>query len=296
MEESSSKRRNLNGVFEKPNEEGMCGFESPITLNLLSPEVFQLIIARFLKTNNWRKLIPLRVVNKFFKENIDSYLASRHGFQYCGVVTKEVPNPPINYKEFGSMLSFYPNMRQLIVKNFAITDHLIVVIHENCPKIERLSLYACKGLTFKGVGLLVDRFPNLTFLDISHCDLDEICLSMIVKNFRKLRILNAINPGSNITGECLKFLGPNIEDIWIGLNHLSNPNKTIESLIEGNGKQLVHLGLIVQNYQQINWSLISSKMSQLQSLKLTFGSYGYGKLSTRQDNFLIEYTFIKSNL
>jgi hypothetical protein len=275
---SYEKNPAIESNYEKINHTRKNAFVRPESVNDLSPEVFQLIIAKYLKSNNWRKLIPLRTVSSYWKLNIDSYLSSRHGFRYCGVVTREVPNPPINYKELSSMLAFYPNMRQLIVKNFKITDHLIVIIKDNCPKVERLSLYGCKGLTWKGTAILVKRFPQLTFLDVSHCDLDEQSLQLIVQNLPRLRILNAINPGHNITGECLKLIGPEIEDIWIGLNHLSNPNETLKALISGNGRRLLHFGLIVQNYQKINWRLIADAMPQLKSLKLTFGSYGYGEL------------------
>lgn len=145
----------------------------PENINDLAPEVFQLIIGRFLKSNNWRKLVPLRVVCRHWRNNIDSYLASRHGFQYTGRSAKGAPPPGINYYEFAAMLNFYPNMRQLIVKNFTVSDHLVAILRQHCPHIERLSLYGCRNLTWKGMAILAVRFPNLTFLDISHTELNE---------------------------------------------------------------------------------------------------------------------------
>ena len=85
--------------------------------------------------------------------------------------------------------------------------------------------------------------------------------------------MNAINPGRDVTGQCLNRLGPQIQDVWIGLNHMSNCNSALRALVSGNGKNLLHLGLIVSNYQTTDWSLITDNMKQLKSLKLTFGSF-----------------------
>ena len=145
----------------------------PQNINDLCPEVFQIIIAKYLKTNNWRKLVPLRLVCKYWRSNIDSYLSSRHGFQYTGRLTKGTPPPVMNYYEFNAMLSFYPNMRQLIVKNFTVTDHLVAILRQNVPKLERLSLYGCRNLSWKGITILAVRFPQLKFIDVSNCELDE---------------------------------------------------------------------------------------------------------------------------
>ncbi len=103
-------------------------------------------------------------------------------------------------------------------------------------------------------------------------------LSILCEGLQKLKIMNAINPGREITGLCLSKLGPDIEDIWIGLNHLPDPNPALRALVSGNGKNLIHFGLIVTNYQMTNWSLITDNMLKLKSLKLTFGSYGSGSL------------------
>lgn len=90
--------------------------------------------------------------------------------------------------------------------------------------------------------------------------------------------MNAINPGREITGLCLSKLGPHIQDIWIGLNHLHDVNPALRALVSGNGKNLIHFGLIVANYQSTDWSIITDNMTKLKSLKLTFGSYGSGTL------------------
>ena len=82
-----------------------------------------------------------------------------------------------------------------------------------------------------------------------------------------------------MTGECLSKLGPHIQDIWIGLNHLQNVNPALEALVSGHGKNLLHLGLIVGNYQSTDWSIITDNMKQLKSLKLTFGSFKSSSLS-----------------
>lgn len=101
QEEQSSKERRF-----------LYQIESPETINELPSEVFQLIIGKFLKGSNWRKLIPLRTVCKHWRYNIDSYLASRHGFQYSGQFVRGSPPQQINYHELNAMLSFYPNMRK----------------------------------------------------------------------------------------------------------------------------------------------------------------------------------------
>jgi hypothetical protein len=187
---SNNKKRKLSPVLDErqeTNTNSMSGQLFPVikpeNINDLSPEVFQLIVSRYLKSNNWRKLVPLRLVCKHWRNNIDSYLASRHGFQYTGRVTKGSLPPAMNYYEFNAMLSFYPNMRQLIVKNFTVSDHLIAILRQNCPKIERLSLYGCRNLTWKGITILAVRFPQINFLDISNCDLDE---NRFVYNLRVL--------------------------------------------------------------------------------------------------------------
>ena len=120
-DESPAKRRRLDPSTSGQQEEADQWASSlmpvqPQNINDLCPEVFQIIIAKYLKQNNWRKLVPLRLVCKYWRENIDSYLSSRHGFQYTGRLTKGTPPPVMNYYEFNAMLSFYPNMRQLIVK------------------------------------------------------------------------------------------------------------------------------------------------------------------------------------
>lgn len=245
----------------------------PQNINDLCPEVFQLIVAKYLKSNNWRKLVPLRLVCKYWRSNIDAYLASRHGFQYTGRVSKGSPPPVMNYYEFNAMLSFYPNMRQLIVKNFTVSDHLVAILRQNVPKLERVSLYGCRNLSWKGITILAVRFPQLKFIDVSNCDLDENRLSILCENLQNLKIINAINPGREVTGLCLSKLGPKIEDIWIGLNHLTDVNPALRALVSGNGKNLQHFGLIVANYQTTDWSIITENMTQLKSLKLTFGSY-----------------------
>jgi len=245
----------------------------PNNINDLCPEVFQIIISKYLKSNNWRKLVPLRLVCKYWRSNIDAYLSSRHGFQYTGRLTKGTPPPVMNYYEFNAMLSFYPNMRQLIVKNFTVSDHLVAILRQNVPKLERLSLYGCRNLSWKGLTILAVRFPQLKFIDVSNCELDENRLSILVENLQNLKIMNAINPGREVTGQCLSKLGPHIQDIWIGLNHMSNCNSALRALVSGNGKNLLHLGLIVNNYQTTEWSIITENMRQLKSLKLTFGSF-----------------------
>lgn len=100
-----------------------------------------------------------------------------------------------------------------------------------------------------------------------------------MENLQNLKIMNAINPGREVTGECLSKLGPQIQDIWIGLNHLPNVNPALQALVSGHGKNLLHLGLIVGNYQTTDWSLITDNMKQLKSLKLTFGSFRTSSLS-----------------
>ncbi|CAG2113895.1 unnamed protein product, partial [Medioppia subpectinata] len=245
----------------------------PQNVNDLCPEVFQIVLAKYLKANNWRKLVPLRLVCKYWRSNIDSYLASRHGFQYTGRVSKGAPPPVMNYYEFNAMLSFYPNMRQLIVKNFTVSDHLVAILRQNVPKLERISLYGCRNLSWKGITILAVRFPQLKFIDVSNCELDENRLSILVENLRNLKIMNAINPGREVTGQCLARLGPNIQDIWIGLNHLRDVNPALRALVSGNGRNLIHFGLIVSNYSTTDWSIITDNMTALKSLKLTFGSY-----------------------
>ncbi|CAG2183990.1 unnamed protein product, partial [Oppiella nova] len=156
---------------------------------------------KYLKANNWRKLVPLRLVCKYWRSNIDAYLASRHGFQYTGRVAKGSPPPVMNYYEFNAMLSFYPNMRQLIVKNFTVSDHLVAILRQNVPKLERISLYGCRNLSWKGITILAVRFPQLKFIDVSNCELDENRLSILVENLQNLKIMNAINPGREVTGQ-----------------------------------------------------------------------------------------------
>ena len=73
-------------------------------------------------------------------------------------------------------------------------------------------------------------------------------------------------------------LGPNIEDIWIGLKHVRDMNPTLESLVSKNGRHLKHLGLIVRDFNSTDWSIIGNNMDQLNSFKLTFGSTGKASL------------------
>ena len=169
---NSSEGRESTTTHNSPIDE-LFGNCSPNTINDLCPEVFQLIIAKYLKSTNWRKLVPLRLVSKFWRNNIDSYLASRHGFQYTGRLVKGSPPPVMNYYEFNAMLSFYPNMRQLIVKNFTVSDHLVAILRQNVPNLERISLYGCRSLSWKGITILAVRFPQLKFIDVSNCELDE---------------------------------------------------------------------------------------------------------------------------
>ena len=103
-------------------------------------------------------------------------------------------------------------------------------------------------------------------------------LSILVENLQNLKVINAINPGREVTAQCLAKLGPHIQDIWIGLNHLHDVNPALRALVSGNGKNLLHFGIILSNFQTTDWSIITDNMKRLKSLKLTFGSYRKGSL------------------
>ena len=91
-----------------------------------------------------------------------------------------------------------------------------------------------------------------------------------------MRVLKTINPGRSIIGQCLSNLGQDIEDIYIGLNHLANTLPALEALVSGYGKNLTHFGLILNSYQITDWGIITDNMTNLKSLKLTFASNGRG--------------------
>ena len=63
------------------------------TFNSLPPEVFQIIITFLLKIVSWRRVTPLRRVNKFWRDNIDLTLQCETGLNF----TKIKPNEPVTF-------------------------------------------------------------------------------------------------------------------------------------------------------------------------------------------------------
>ena len=143
----------------------------------------------------------------------------------------------------------------------------------------------------KALNYLANRFTNLSYIDLSHCDLDECRFEIICEGCKNLKVLTALNPGRQVMGEALAKLGPRINDVWIGLSHLKDPNSALEALVSGNGKQIQHFGVVVESFQSVNWNLITDNLLNLRSLKMTFGSYGKGSLTEfsklRQLEFIV---------
>ena len=261
--------------------ENLCStspHDSMTSINNLSPEVFQLIIAKFLESNDWFKIVALRRVNKFWLTNIDNFLSTVQSFEYKFNLLKGLTTPPIDYCHLFKTLSYFPNLTQLVVSNYRVSDHLIAILRNKVPDLRKLDLSGCQGLTWKGIAILGIRFNRLQFLDVSRCELNEHQFGILFQKLNNLRVFNALKPWGEVTFECLSRLGPNIYEIWIGLEHLKDCNSALKALVRGNGKYLLHLGLIVNDFGQVDWSVITENIKDLRTLKLTFKSSSWSNL------------------
>src|SRR5277367_1637545 len=78
---------------------------------------------------------------------------------------------------------------------------------------------------------------------------------------------------TNTDCDYLRNLDHGVTDVFLKLVDVDDPNSVLEALVSGHGKNLTELGLIVDNYHNINWKILSENMKHLKSFKLTFGSY-----------------------
>ena len=148
--------------------------EWTVNFNDVCPEVFQIIITYFILFNKWTKLIPLRLVSKYWRLNIDTYLSTRKVINYSGptYTQNDIPKP-INYFEFYALTSCFSNMKQLIINNFFARDDLLYFLRKTVPNLERLNLSGCVRFSARGINYLTIKYPQLISIDVSNCQLDE---------------------------------------------------------------------------------------------------------------------------
>ena len=249
-----------------------------VNINDLSPEVFQIIIDKFSKSNNWRDLVKLRRVGKYWKSNIDAYLASRRSFTYFGSKNKS-QFQGIESNEIYSMIKFHPNLRKLVIKNVQMSDHLVTILMSKVQKLDYLNLNGCYNISHWGLNNLVMQISQLKSINVSNCKLDELKMALLIENLPNLESIKAFNPGGKVTWNCLQSLGPQIQDIKIGINHLSPCTAAIQALTTGNGKRALNLCLVMANYHNVEWAQISENMQNLKSIKIGFKSYQSGSMT-----------------
>jgi hypothetical protein len=101
------------------------------------------------------------------------------------------------------------NIRSLDMECFDLNKKALRLIAANCPKLVRINFDSANGFNDQFVYYLVRKFTQLRFLNLSCCS--HISEKFIYRFLRSLPNLVALNIcGTDITGECLSLLGPNL--------------------------------------------------------------------------------------
>ena len=222
----------------------------------LTPEMFQMILS-YVYGARWSKLLPLRRVNTYWKNNIETYLKSFRTVIYNAFPENSMADlgnerRDINILILDQILSYFPNLSSFNLKNFRVKDIIIAAFCMRVPKITRLVLYGCPNLGWKGCLSLTNRL-NLTHLEVSKCEMDETKMEIIVDRLVNLESFIAVSPGKCVTGNFLKYLGPKIKTVTIGFSHLKSIQEALVALAAGNGQRLISLEIIFNNLSTVDW-------------------------------------------
>ena len=235
-----------------------------------------MIFANLLVKINWQQLICYRKVCTRWKENIDAYLKTIGTIHLKNSARARAPlfiyPPQMDMKIFESMLFFHPNVKNLYINDFTGNDDMSKLLVKYVPGLKRLELNNVKKLTWKFFIDLGNHMNHISELVIELCDLDESCLSIII-SLMPLVKFHAIEPGIYTRFECLNEFKPTIREIHVDFKHLGYCiERAFKSLISGNGKNILRLGLRIHRYYNEKFNIITDNMQQLEELELSFSS------------------------
>ena len=249
----------------------------PININHLPNEIFQMIFTNLLVKITWQQLIYYRKVCSRWRNNIDDCLKTvktitvTHAPRPNNIRFINPPNMDMNV--FESMLKFHPNLKYLFINDVTVDDSMSKMLVKYVPKLEKLELNNVKRLTWKSFITIGIKMKHISELGIEKCDLDESCLSMMICLLPLVKFHTMV-PGIQTRFLCLNEFQPTIREIHINLNHIGDyTGIALKSLISGNGKNILRLGLKVHRYHEQEWDIIANNMQQLESFELAFYSF-----------------------
>ena len=260
------------------SEKGESSEDVTPNINDLCPEIFQIIITNLLLMCKWRHILPLRLVSKYWKSNIDSHLSTTRTYRYARKNYADGRFQKFDIFKLSGILKFFPNLKELILKDVIVSENVVTVLSQRVPKLQRLDLSGCHGISDSAIRTLSVQFTQLKSIDVSYCGLKEEQMSLLLKNLQNLEELHAQDPNVSITWKCLENLGPKIKSLMFGFNPFINLDFGIGVLVAGNGKNLEHLCIEIQSFQKINLKILTENLRQLRSFKLIFNSFGEGPL------------------
>ncbi len=161
---------------------------------------------------------------------------------------------------------------------------MLPILYNNCPNITKLHfLFGEESLSFVGFKYLVEKYPNLSHLDLPNCQLDDD-LVHIITNLKNLVHLNfgtdrnrAIRL-SRFTGHTLKRIGNKIKTLMIG-ESMYWDELFVSSLISGNARNVTTLKIHLIKLKALR--MICENMPQLKEFYCSFNG---GDINTHENN------------
>lgn len=174
-----------------------------------------------------REKVRCRLVSKSWKSAVDKMFAGQQNLEIILCKKNErdaktisnssvVIGSKMKFQSFHKMLSNFPSVQSLTIKDLPLNDVLMLAISTTCRNLSEIKFYSCSDnnkennndyqLTSYGWQLIIRAYPNLKCLTIRNCSLTESDCELIINGLSFLKRLDISNNDS-VTGECLSNLG-----------------------------------------------------------------------------------------